>query len=387
MLIKMDELPGKNDLRDRFLIQAAWKDDPAEEVTAFWKRGPKKEELFQKKFSSELFLPGETEEEKNEERQELAAEMMEESVQEVETATSAAEDAAAKYDTNNDGVLDEAELEAAAKAEKEEKARAAAKAAADAAAQAAKEEAEALAEAEERFQQEQQAKRELEAEMARKQAEEDAIKAAETKAKNAEKAKAKQARIEAERAEKEKAKALKQAEIEAEEAAARARSPSSAGPSLAMQLSLPDFGLLTSDPIQCLSVYSTPLTTKLTATPLKGLIEQAAEAASVPQGLVVFVGATVVLLVMIMFAGLSAVTTVLGLLLPAVWTLQMLCTGLDASAATAMPLYWILFTGLLLLEDTGLTAWVPLYWLFKPLALISLWGFHGAEMLWALTSK
>eukprot|EP01044_Picomonas_judraskeda_P006882 COSAG03_NODE_711_length_6158_cov_95.789734_5_plen_173_part_00 len=168
MLIKMDELPGKNDLRDRFLIQAAWKDDPAEEVTAFWKRGPKKEELFQKKFSSELFLPGETEE-----------------------------------DCSVTPL--------------------------------------------------------------------DAIKAAETKAKNAEKAKAKQAKIEAERAEKEKAKALKQAEIEAEEAATRARSPSSAGPSLAMQLSLPDFGLLTSDPIQCLSGYSTPLTTKLTATPLKGL--------------------------------------------------------------------------------------------------------------------
>ena len=109
VLIKMDELPGKNDLRDRFLIQAAWKDDPAEEVQAFWKRGPKKDELYEKKFSSELFLPDETEEQKAEERQELAAEMLEESVQEVETAAASADADAAKYDTNNDGVLDEAE--------------------------------------------------------------------------------------------------------------------------------------------------------------------------------------------------------------------------------------------------------------------------------------
>ena len=389
VLIKMDELPGKNDLRDRFLIQAAWKDDPAEEVQAFWKRGPKKDELYQKKFSSELFLPDETEEQKAEERQELAVEMLEESVQEVETAAANADAAAAKYDTNNDGVLDEAELEAAAKAEREAKAAAEAKAKADAEAQAAKEEAEALAEAEERYQQEQQAKREAEEELARKQAEEDAIKAQETQAKNAAKAKAKQARIEAERAEAEKAAAL-QAELEAKEAAeaaTRDRSPSSAGPSLAMQLSLPEFGLLTSDPIKCLSEYSAPLNAKLATTPLKGLIDQAAEAAGVPQGLVVFAAASVTLLLMVVFAGLSAVTTILGLLLPAVWTLQMLCTGLDASAATAMPLYWIIFTGLLMLEDIGLTAWIPLYWLFKPLALISLWGFHGAEMLFALVSK
>ena len=93
------------------------------------------------------------------------------------------------------------------------------------------------------------------------------------------------------------------------------------------------------------------------------------------------------LLLMIVIAGLSAVTTILGLLLPAVWSLQMLCTGLDASAATAMPLYWIIFTGLLMLEDIGLMAWVPLYWLLKPLALISLWGFQGAAILVPLVSK
>ena len=29
VLIKMDELPTSTDLKDRFLIQAAWKDDPA----------------------------------------------------------------------------------------------------------------------------------------------------------------------------------------------------------------------------------------------------------------------------------------------------------------------------------------------------------------------
>eukprot|EP01043_Picozoa_sp_COSAG02_P064842 COSAG02_NODE_9603_length_2165_cov_2.252662_1_plen_416_part_10 len=83
MLIKMDELPGKNDLRDRFLIQAAWKDDPAEEVQAFWERGPKKDQMFQKKIASELFLP---DEQKMEDFQELAAGMMKETVQEVETA-------------------------------------------------------------------------------------------------------------------------------------------------------------------------------------------------------------------------------------------------------------------------------------------------------------
>eukprot|EP01043_Picozoa_sp_COSAG02_P056420 COSAG02_NODE_6686_length_3420_cov_4.155074_2_plen_398_part_00 len=60
VLRKMPELPRKSDLGDRFLIQAAWKDDPAEEVQAFWKRGPKREELFQKKFPSELFLLRET---------------------------------------------------------------------------------------------------------------------------------------------------------------------------------------------------------------------------------------------------------------------------------------------------------------------------------------
>ena len=57
MLIEMDDLPVSTDLKDRFLIQAAWKNDPGEDVEAFWKRGPKKDELFQKKFSSELFLP------------------------------------------------------------------------------------------------------------------------------------------------------------------------------------------------------------------------------------------------------------------------------------------------------------------------------------------
>ena len=57
VLLKMDELPEPASLKDRFLIQAAWKDDPLEEVTAFWNRGPAKSQLFQKKFSSELFLP------------------------------------------------------------------------------------------------------------------------------------------------------------------------------------------------------------------------------------------------------------------------------------------------------------------------------------------
>ena len=60
MLIKMDDLPISTDLTDRFLIQAAWKDDPGEDVQAFWKRigkrGPKTE-LFQEKLSSKLFLP------------------------------------------------------------------------------------------------------------------------------------------------------------------------------------------------------------------------------------------------------------------------------------------------------------------------------------------
>jgi hypothetical protein len=380
VLIKMDQLPTSTDLKDRFLIQAAWKDDPAEEVQAFWKRGPKKDELFQKKFSSELFLPDETEEQKEEERAELAAEMQEESVQEVEQEAEAAEAAAlAKYDTNNDGELDEAELEAAAKAEAQAKADAAAKA-----------EADAEAEAEERYQAEQDAKREMEAEMARKQAEQDEIKAAETKAKNAAKAKAKQEKVEAERVEKEQAAAAAAAAAEAaaaEEAATRARSPSTSGPSLAMQFSLPNFGQLTSDPVTCLSDYATPLKTKLCATALKAPIEQAADAAGQPAGLVVFLAATVTLLLMIVIAGLSAVTTILGLLLPAVWSLQMLCTGLDASAATAMPLYWIIFTGLLMLEDIGLMAWVPLYWLLKPLALISLWGFQGAAILVPLVSK
>ena len=78
---------------------------------------------------------------------------------------------------------------------------------------------------------------------------------------------------------------------------------------------------------------------------------------------------------------LQAVTTILGLLLPALWSLQMLCTGLDAATATAMPLYWIVFTGFIIAEDVGLMAWVPFYWLIKPILLIFLWGFQGAEML------
>ena len=57
VLITMDELPGQSDLRDRFLIQAAWKDaSPMEDVLSFWKYSPpRRDELFQKKFSSELF--------------------------------------------------------------------------------------------------------------------------------------------------------------------------------------------------------------------------------------------------------------------------------------------------------------------------------------------
>ncbi len=60
VLIKMFELPGESNLRDRFLIQVAWKDEPMEEVQALWKRGPKKDELYCKKFPSELFLVRET---------------------------------------------------------------------------------------------------------------------------------------------------------------------------------------------------------------------------------------------------------------------------------------------------------------------------------------
>jgi hypothetical protein len=67
VLIKMEELPDPGSLRDRFLIQAAWKEDPNEDVTAFWKRPHDKSTLFQKKFSSELFLPDETAEQMEEE--------------------------------------------------------------------------------------------------------------------------------------------------------------------------------------------------------------------------------------------------------------------------------------------------------------------------------
>ena len=55
VLIEMDELPVSADLRDRFLIQAAWRDDPSEDVQAIWRRGPTKSQM---KFSSKLLLAG-----------------------------------------------------------------------------------------------------------------------------------------------------------------------------------------------------------------------------------------------------------------------------------------------------------------------------------------
>ena len=292
----MDELPVSTDLKDRFLIQAAWKDDPGEDVQAFWKRGPKKDELFQKKFSSELFLQDMSEEQAEEERAEAAAEIEEESVQALEEETAAVEEKMDAYDTNGDGVLDEAELEAAAKAEAQAKVDA---------------EAEAEREAEERYEEEQAAAATAKEEAAREQADKDAAKAAETKAKNAQKAKAKEERKKAEQIEKDAAAKVAAEKLEEEKAAeaTRQRSTSSSGPSLAMQISLPDFSLLTSDPIAALGQYATPLTAKLCTTPLKMAIEPAAAAASLPKEFVVFMCATVTLLLMILTVGLSVSTT------------------------------------------------------------------------------
>ena len=63
------------------------------------------------------------------------------------------------------------------------------------------------------------------------------------------------------------------------------------------------------------------------------------------KGFVVFMLATSLLVFSIFFLGMSTVTTLLGLLLPAYWSLQMLTSPLDSASATAMPLYWLLFTG------------------------------------------
>ena len=63
------------------------------------------------------------------------------------------------------------------------------------------------------------------------------------------------------------------------------------------------------------------------------------------KGFVVFMIATSLLVFSIFFLGMSTVTTLLGLLLPAYWSLQMLTSPLDSASATAMPLYWLLFTG------------------------------------------
>ena len=58
MLLKMNDLPASTELKDKFLIQAAFKDDPYEEVGDFWKRGPEKDVIYTKRFRSELFLSG-----------------------------------------------------------------------------------------------------------------------------------------------------------------------------------------------------------------------------------------------------------------------------------------------------------------------------------------
>eukprot|EP01043_Picozoa_sp_COSAG02_P070662 COSAG02_NODE_12606_length_1520_cov_1.686840_2_plen_291_part_01 len=58
-------------LRDRFLIQAGWHDDSAEKVQAFWQRRHTPSNLFNKKVSSQVFLPGEMEEGQPELEQEL----------------------------------------------------------------------------------------------------------------------------------------------------------------------------------------------------------------------------------------------------------------------------------------------------------------------------
>ena len=52
MMIEMDSLPPPDSLQDHFLIQAAFKEDPAEDVNAFWKRARPRSELFQDEFCS-----------------------------------------------------------------------------------------------------------------------------------------------------------------------------------------------------------------------------------------------------------------------------------------------------------------------------------------------
>ena len=59
VLIKMDALPAADELNDRFLVQALFKEDPAEDVIDFWKRSHNKGDMYQKKFASTLSLPDE----------------------------------------------------------------------------------------------------------------------------------------------------------------------------------------------------------------------------------------------------------------------------------------------------------------------------------------
>lgn len=53
-----------------------------------------------------------------------------------------------------------------------------------------------------------------------------------------------------------------------------------------------------------------------------------------------------------------------------------------------MPVYWIVFSGLLCLESIGLiVGMIPLYWLVKGLALFWMWEMDGTKTVFNLLSK
>jgi hypothetical protein len=356
VLIKTEELPDPGSLRDRFLIQAAWKEDPNEDVTAFWKRPHDKPKLFQKKFSSELFLPDETAKQIEEERELAAAEL--------------------QTDTALEDEMERIEAEAAA----------AAAAARDAErAQAQRAEAERVAQ----------------------EAEEDARRreAALAKKNEAEKA----AEVAALQAEAEQRQAAEQAKVKAAAAAAAAAAPapapSSAAPASAppttttasrvrssggaapsvMRLSIPDTSQLLSNPVGALSEYGRPLAEGLRATPGAGAaLAMAHDTSQLDEGLLSVLFACVLLLLTSLIFGLSCLVTLLAFFPPAALSVRMLGNAPNMETATAMPLYWIVFSLLLLVESVGIAAWIPMYTLVKAGVLLWLWGFTGAEMLFTL---
>ena len=145
-------------------------------------------------------------------------------------------------------------------------------------------------------------------------------------------------------------------------------------------------GALKADPVQGLAEYAAPMADGVKASPLAPLLAAATDATQMPEGLLVLCASALLLLILVLIIGLSSAVTMIGFFPTALLSLRML-DEVDRDVATAMPLYWLVFTLLLLLESIGLTAWVPMYVFVKAGLLLYLWGFSGAEILFEFVPR